>query len=822
VHPEPGGDVKEPAPGRRPPRRPESAEAPPLQRPVEVGDAAERAEALLSPEPHLVRSAAAPGGVRAVTVVPEQEVAAEPVDLAGAVEQPDGAADLLLEGREDTLDAAVGPGVSGAGAAVPEGETFEGRGERGSGEGRAVIGQHARWRTVRGDSALENGNDGSASRPRHALERHKAAAVVVDDAHEPDEEDAEYPDPRQVHCPQLEPAAHPDAAATLPPLLAQLNDELGPAGKDSAERLSRGLDAQHALRESRELPAAELWLLDVEAHHLLLDVGGRAVPRAPVVGEVLRHQQTAGAEPAPPELAHGAAQSPHRTDDRTLVLVDGDREVEEQADDGDACGTVAGEEQSHAEILAYATNALLGGDHPGPQIRIGGLRLNPVFGARVVGRGTASREGVREISAEYDGIAADPLNAFNQMLTRSRSGGGLPALNTTFAYDENGSTLSESTVSPAATTTYSWDRDNRLRIATPPAPATPTSYSYDAHGWRVQRADATGTTRYLLDGKRLLAELDAASATVTRYLNYPKQLNELISFERAGTTYHPLIDALGSWYAVTDSSGAMVRRFDFEVYGTRTDLGGTGPALDVGFTGQRHDANGLMGTGVRTYMPPTGVWLEPDRAGMIDGPNLYGYVRNRPTIFVDPTGLAPSLGDDTEDVEWRIQMHRVTFDRWYDESPRVWGWAASLANAFASGFAEVFRRAERASIEFSTSGMFSAHQHPDELVVLLPPPEGSMGDTGCGGYTNSLIRYFDQLHATHPETGRNVVVRPDDVTAPFAGTVHTVAGVEAFAGNMTWSHKVAFDPWYRIGPFLGAPFWTMSEWYLWYGPPYGP
>ncbi len=235
------------------------------------------------------------------------------------------------------------------------------------------------------------------------------------------------------------------------------------------------------------------------------------------------------------------------------------------------------------------------------------------------------------------------FNAFNQQLTRSRSGGGLPAVNTTFAYDDNGNTLSESTVSPAATTTYSWDRDNRLRTVTPPSPATPTSYSYDANGLRVQRVDANGTVRYLLDDASVLAELDGANAVTTRYLNNPQRIDEVISFERGGATYWPLTDALGSIYAVADSSGAVVHRFDFDVYGARADLGGTGPVLDIGFTGRWHDPDGLIEHRDRQRRPDVGAWLQADREGTVDGPNIYAYVKNAPTVFSDPSGQGSLL-----------------------------------------------------------------------------------------------------------------------------------------------------------------------------------
>ncbi|MBL8957778.1 MAG: hypothetical protein JNK82_43785, partial [Myxococcaceae bacterium] len=228
-------------------------------------------------------------------------------------------------------------------------------------------------------------------------------------------------------------------------------------------------------------------------------------------------------------------------------------------------------------------------------------------------------------------------NAFNQLLTRNRSGGGVPALNATFAYDDNGNTLSESTASPAATTTYSWDRDNRLRTVTPPAPGVPTSYSYDANGLRVQRVDASDAVKYLLDGRDVLSEFDGTGSTTTRYLNNPQGIDDIISFKRGASTYYPLTDGLGSVFAVTDASGAVVRRYDFDVFGVRIDLGGSGPSTDVGYTGRWHDSNGLLEHRDRQRRPELGGWLSPDR---VEATNLYAYPR-APTNITDPLGLFP-------------------------------------------------------------------------------------------------------------------------------------------------------------------------------------
>lgn len=46
----------------------------------------------------------------------------------------------------------------------------------------------------------------------------------------------------------------------------------------------------------------------------------------------------------------------------------------------------------------------------------------------------------------------------------------------------------------------------------------------------------------------------------------------------------------------------------------------------------------------RYFLPREGRFLSPDRAGMIDGPNQYQYVRGMPTMAVDPTGMYASPG----------------------------------------------------------------------------------------------------------------------------------------------------------------------------------
>lgn len=53
---------------------------------------------------------------------------------------------------------------------------------------------------------------------------------------------------------------------------------------------------------------------------------------------------------------------------------------------------------------------------------------------------------------------------------------------------------------------------------------------------------------------------------------------------------------------------------------------------------ERDEESGLDPIGARYLAPWLGCWTSADPAGLVDGTNLYRYVRNDPIGFVDPTG----------------------------------------------------------------------------------------------------------------------------------------------------------------------------------------
>ena len=200
-------------------------------------------------------------------------------------------------------------------------------------------------------------------------------------------------------------------------------------------------------------------------------------------------------------------------------------------------------------------------------------------------------------------------------------------------YDANGNLTTK--VEAGVTTTLTWNADNRLVGIAKPGYAY--SASYDVNGLRVAKTEQGVATGYLLDGASVLAELDGSNAVTRSYLNNPQAIDDILSFTEGSGTYWPLTDALGSITALTDASGAVVRRYTYDPDGART-TSGTGPDIAFGFTGREHDASGYIYARDRYLDPNTGRWLQPDRIGLQDGPNLYQYAHGAPTLFTDPLG----------------------------------------------------------------------------------------------------------------------------------------------------------------------------------------
>jgi RHS repeat-associated protein len=110
---------------------------------------------------------------------------------------------------------------------------------------------------------------------------------------------------------------------------------------------------------------------------------------------------------------------------------------------------------------------------------------------------------------------------------------------------------------------------------------------------------------------------------------------------KGGARYYLACDQAGTLRVVTDSTGAVVKRIDYDTFGNV--VGDTNPAFAVpfGFAGGLHDRDtGLVRFGYRDYDPETGRWTAKDPILFAGGDvDLYGYCLGDPVNFNDPLGL---------------------------------------------------------------------------------------------------------------------------------------------------------------------------------------
>ncbi len=114
----------------------------------------------------------------------------------------------------------------------------------------------------------------------------------------------------------------------------------------------------------------------------------------------------------------------------------------------------------------------------------------------------------------------------------------------------------------AGSTTYAWDAANRLKNVNGGALG---SYGYDANGKRVKKSES-GTTTYYVISSVLGSAMEVTSAGVQRayVMNGGSVVAQL---NPNGQFYWLHLDHLGSGRKMTDSSGAMTYRAEFDPYG---------------------------------------------------------------------------------------------------------------------------------------------------------------------------------------------------------------------------------------------------------------
>lgn len=240
----------------------------------------------------------------------------------------------------------------------------------------------------------------------------------------------------------------------------------------------------------------------------------------------------------------------------------------------------------------------------------------------------------------------------NQLATMATSG-----VTSSFTYDPWGRLASRSATingqSYTATYTYRFgDKLQRIDSNFPGETAV-VLYNYDGLGKRRLKAIGNDTTYWRWDvgysvlaqyqdttpdwgisgfdrffvpfGHTALAEADLDASGVPANAAYT-----YLAHDHLGTSTHGF-----------NQSKTVVSQNVHLPFGQRSYAYGNSPYHE--FTGKPWDAESQMYYfPYRYYSPSMNRWTSPDPAGLVDGPNVYEYVRGNPLSYIDTDGLEPT------------------------------------------------------------------------------------------------------------------------------------------------------------------------------------
>jgi len=208
----------------------------------------------------------------------------------------------------------------------------------------------------------------------------------------------------------------------------------------------------------------------------------------------------------------------------------------------------------------------------------------------------------------------------------------------TYSYDGDGNVI-------GGNGTYLYDAQNRLETAQ--VGATTDQLYYDSKNRVVQREINGTPTFFIYDGWDLIEERDATNAVLASYIHGVRQDEMLSKTTPAGTIYYHH-NALGSVTDLTNSSGTVVEKYKYDVYGKPSIQDGSGNPLTATaygnrflFTGREYLAEvGLYDYRNRVYSAELGRFLQTDPMSFSGGDvNIYRYCGNNCLNHSDPMGL---------------------------------------------------------------------------------------------------------------------------------------------------------------------------------------
>lgn len=267
------------------------------------------------------------------------------------------------------------------------------------------------------------------------------------------------------------------------------------------------------------------------------------------------------------------------------------------------------------------------------------------------------------VSPTCPGLTGDPTIAYTYDNVGNRLTEERPLGTKTYSYDpadrlQNVTTLTGTTVydhdangnmTVAGSDTFTYDLANRMKSAT--RGSQTTSYTYAGDGRRLEASagpNAGDKIKFLWDVNwslpQLTLERNGSGSQLRRYVTG----NDAISVTGPEGVNYYHYDALGSVVRVTSATGVPQWSYSYEPFGASHSATKVNPLAQdnpMRYTGEYLDPTGLYHLRARQYDSLSGRFLSTDP---IPAPatdpyvSSYVYVRNRPTLFTDPSGMSHS------------------------------------------------------------------------------------------------------------------------------------------------------------------------------------
>ena len=279
----------------------------------------------------------------------------------------------------------------------------------------------------------------------------------------------------------------------------------------------------------------------------------------------------------------------------------------------------------------------------------------------------------RTSKAIVGGPNAGTTNYSSNSLNQLTGYGDNTGRTVTLGYDNNGNRTSRVVTAGTdnGTDSYTYDFENRLvglvkGTGGTTGGAGTYAYQYDYRTRRIVRdeSNAGGTiTNLVFSGGTSVQEYDGATPSLTveyiRGSDYGGGVGGILYTIRNGTPSYTHENKRGDVVAKTDGSGNLTYQAQYEAFGKQVATAGS--TLDRQKSNSKDtDPTNLVDEGMRYRDLETGMFLNRDPAGFVDGPNLYTYVKQNPWSSFDAEGLV-TLMLNGQEVPWTVGNQAKAF-----------------------------------------------------------------------------------------------------------------------------------------------------------------